>query len=351
MTHILNFNRWKALNESRKLKIYEAVEDCCKKSNPDLNLVELYWSDTSKTEEQKVQEINQYIQPVFDKAKQYYLTYIEGEWFTKKIKEKISSGSVEGSQNPMTKWEDAEKSELISYINSIKVVNQLQCESRMAGYVNPSVPSEMNICIKTLCPTQDTGFLYDTIIHELKHGISAFFKSRGVKFLPNDAGGNITISASVPASYGNDADENSSRIQSLRIALGVDDMVSIENLVDLLKKNLEITHDDQKCRIEYDSSIMKIYVPILDRTKKSDSLLRIGTDKKRIFKITINGTSSSDFLYLFNVYSKHKGQKGEEDLIEIDLNKLFNYVQQFAKNDGSGSKNPGVKPIDTTDYA
>ena len=348
MTHILNFNRWKALNESRKLKIYEAVEDCCKKSNPDLNLVELYWSDTSKTEEQKVQEINQYIQPVFDKAKQYYLTYIEGEWFTKKIKEKIALGQIEGTQNPMTKWEDVEKSELISYLNGIKIVNQLQCESRVAGYVYPESPSDMNICIKTLCPTQDTGFIYDTIIHEIKHGISAFFKSKGVKFLPDDAQGN-RIPNPNRSGYGNDSDENSSRVQMLRIALGTDDMVSIENLIDLLKKNVEIKYLNQKCKIEYDNNIMKIYAPN-EAMPPPRSLLEIGSDKNRKWKIKIKEKEGSDFLYLFNVYAK-LNNGGTENIIEIDLNKLFNYVQQFAKNDGSKSKNPGVKRVDSADYA
>ena len=73
--------------------IKEDVDDACKLKNINLNTLESYWEDTTKTEQEKITEVENFVKPIFTEAKNYMLKYIESDWFNKKVQEKIGKGS------------------------------------------------------------------------------------------------------------------------------------------------------------------------------------------------------------------------------------------------------------------
>ena len=73
--------------------ISEEVDDACKLKNINLTTLEYYWENQSKTEQEKIKEVENFVTPIFTEAKNYMSKYIESEWFNKKVEEKIGKGS------------------------------------------------------------------------------------------------------------------------------------------------------------------------------------------------------------------------------------------------------------------
>jgi hypothetical protein len=72
--------------------IKEEVDGDCELKNINLNTLESYWEDTTKTEQEKITEVENFVKPIFTDAKNYMLNYIESDWFNKKVQEKIDKG-------------------------------------------------------------------------------------------------------------------------------------------------------------------------------------------------------------------------------------------------------------------
>ena len=56
--------------------IKEDVDDACKLKDINLNTLESYWEDTTKTEQEKITEVENFVKPIFTEAKNYMLKYI-----------------------------------------------------------------------------------------------------------------------------------------------------------------------------------------------------------------------------------------------------------------------------------
>jgi predicted RNA-binding protein with EMAP domain len=118
--------------------------------------------------------------------------------------------------------------------------------------------------------------------------------------------------------------ENSSRIQNLRVFLGVDDFVSVENLKNLLEKSLTVKsykNLEQNLDVKYTNNILNIYTNFIFENKNPFS---------GYILLYFNGQKSIDIPALFsNFYTITKREIG--DIVNVDLEKLFYYLQQFAK--------------------
>ena len=79
--------------------IKEEVDDACKLKNINLDTLQSYWEDKSKTEQEKITEVENFVKPFFTEAKTYMLKYIDSDWFNKKVQEKIGKGSKFNTEN------------------------------------------------------------------------------------------------------------------------------------------------------------------------------------------------------------------------------------------------------------
>ena len=305
----------------------ETKDNCLDVTKSDDDLLKKYWDDKSKTEEEKIKEIIKYVEPIFNDSKNYYNTYIEGDWFTKKIEEKINLSN----KNPLKKlnkknittWGNEEKTDLKNFINLIEISYVNRCEEGQAGFVMAMMFNIVNICVKSIYPSEDKSYIYQVIIHEIKHTINSYFMEKGIKILPKNVPGPIITNKKT--AYSKSSEENSSRIQNLRILLGTDDFESIENFIKLLKDKLVIKNEKIQppiiCNIEYNNKEMKINTEFDVDTETKNLLLNLS--------FYFDGKNNVDVRYLFNAYST-VSKTTNEVLINVNLENIFNYAQEFA---------------------
>jgi len=155
------------------------------------------------------------------------------------------------------------------------------------------------------------------LVHEFNHCLSLYFISKGVDYLPEDAKG-PQVSVSNYTNYGNTSIENASRVQNLKRLLGVDDFGTLDNFIKLIKDNVKIKSGNNLYNVYYENNLMKIAF------KGAEDITLLD------FELFINDTDAYDVKILFN--TEAKTVKDEYDTyIEVDLNKIYNYSQEFAK--------------------
>lgn len=355
--------------------IKEEVDDACKLKNINLNTLESYWGDTTKTEQEKIREVENFVKPIFTEAKNYMLKYIESDWFNKKVQEKIGKGSkfnnndlekykkivtswqekvkkLENTNNQeltkaketleffsnmvkeeeaklqgtITSWGQTQKNELKNFLNSVNLVFSLTCDDSTGGFVIKGEYSKLNFCVKNVFPSDvNKNSIMLILVHEFNHCLSGYFISKGVDYLPEDAKG-PQISVNTNTDYGNSATENSSRVQNLKRLLGVDDFGTLDNFIKLIKDNVKIKSGDNVFNVVYENNLMKI--PF----KSTEDITLLN------FKLFINDTDAHDVKTLFNTASKTVRDE-YDSYVEVDLNKIYNYAQEFAKTNTSSDLN------------
>ena len=347
--------------------IKEEVDDACKLKNINLNTLQSYWEDKSKTEQEKITEVENFVKPFFTEAKTYMLKYIDSEWFNKKVQEKIGKGSkyntddlekykkqvinwqnkVNGLKNAnipelqkaketleffndmvkeeevklqgvITAWDNKQKNELKNFLNSVNLVFSLTCDDSTGGFVFKGEYSKLNFCVKNVFPSDvNKNSIMLILVHEFNHCLSGYFISKGVDYLPEDAKG-PQVSVSTDTNYGNASNENASRVQNLKRLLGVDDFGTLDNFIKLIKDNVKIKSGNNVFNVAYENNLMKIPFKSVEDITLLD------------FKLFINDTDAHDVKTLFN--TEAKTVKDEYDsYIEVDLNKIYSYSQEFAK--------------------
>lgn len=356
--------------------IKEEVDDACKLKNINLNTLESYWGDKTKTEQEKITEVENFVKPIFTEAKNYMLKYIESDWFNKKVQEKIGKGSKFNSndlekykkivtswqekvkklentnnqeltkaketleffskmvkeeeaklQGTITSWGQTQKNELKNFLNSISLGFDLTCEELTGGFVYEDEYSKVNFCTKNIFPNEiNKNEVLLILVHEFNHCLSFYFIHKGVDYLPEDAKG-PQLPFSTDANYGNESIENASRVQNLKRLLGVTDFGTLENFIKLIKDNVKIKNNNQVHKnVVYEDNLMKI--PFV--SKNDVTLLD--------FDFFINDTNAWDVKLLF--YTQSKTVRDEYDsYVEVDLNKIYNYAQEFAKTNTSSDLN------------
>lgn len=338
--------------------------------------VSVYWNDTSKTEDQKVQEIKKAIDPVIDKAKKYFYNYINGDWFKSKITEKINSSNKEltdkkkelenlekqlekqgptpdteryldcpeiqisilkdkirliekKNESKMKSYDQKEISDLKTYIKNIVVNMTTQdspCDSALGFHKN----YEVYFCVKNFEPKM-TNEMMTVAVHEIKHAIVYYIeKKRMVPIIPDDIKLNINIQVDPDTQIHSQLGvERIALVQNLRRILGVDDFISADNLKKLFKKNIDV-YSDKKLKINYsDDNIMRIYT---DKNYGKENLLLLKTnDGFSVFGFYIKNKYASELKEILSPYSNTINIDGE-DVIQIDLNEVFKNLQSLAKS-------------------
>ena len=361
--------------------IKEEVDGDCELKNINLNTLESYWEDTTKTEQEKITEVENFVKPIFTDAKNYMLNYIESDWFNKKVQEKIDKGpkfdnyeleiynSVKRSltywqeqvkklentdneeltkakkrleffsnmvkekeaklQGVITSWGQTQKNELKNFLNSVILVFDLTCSAKIGGFVYEDDYSKLYFCTKNVFPNEiNKNEVLRILVHEFNHCLSLYFIHKSVDYLPEDAKGPQLVS-STDANYGNSSFENASRVQNLKRLLGVTDFGTLDNFIKLIKDNVKLKDTVNLIyNPVYENNIMKI--PFNGLGKKNVTLLN--------FNFFINDTNARDVKLLFYTQSKTV-EDGYNSYIEVDLNKIYNYAQEFAKTNTSSDLN------------
>jgi len=356
--------------------IKEEVDDACKLKNINLNTLESYWGNKTKTEQEKITEVENFVKPIFTEAKNYMLKYIESDWFNKKVQEKIGKGSKFNSndlekykkivtswqekvkklentnnqeltkaketleffsnmvkeeeaklQGVITSWGQTQKNELKNFLNSISLGFDLTCEELTGGFVYEDEYSKVNFCTKNIFPNEiNKNEVLLILVHEFNHCLSFYFIHKSVDYLPEDAKG-PQLPSSSDDNYGNISIENASRVQNLKRLLGVTDFGTLENFIKLIKDNVKIKNNNQIHKnVVYEDNLMKI--PFV--SKNDVTLLD--------FDFFINDTNAWDVKLLFNTASKTVRDE-YDSYVEVDLNKIYNYAQEFAKTNTSSDLN------------
>lgn len=357
--------------------IKEEVDDACKLKNINLNTLESYWGNKTKTEQEKITEVENFVKPIFTDAKNYMLNYIESDWFNKKVQEKIDKGpknyeletykknltywqeqvkKLENTDNEeltkaketleiyskllkkkeaelqgktITTWEQTQKNELKNFLNSVILVFDLTCSAKIGGFVYEDDYSKLYFCTKNVFPNEiNKNEVLRILVHEFNHCLSFYFIYKSVDYLPEDAKGPQLVS-STDANYGNSSFENASRVQNLKRLLGVTDFGTLDNFIKLIKDNVKLKDTVNLIyNPVYENNIMKI--PFNGLGKKNVTLLN--------FNFFINDTNARDVKLLFYTQSKTV-EDGYNSYIEVDLNKIYNYAQEFAKTNTSSDLN------------
>jgi hypothetical protein len=357
--------------------IKEEVDGACELKNINLNTLESYWTATTKTEQEKITEVENFVKPIFTDAKNYMLNYIESDWFNKKVQEKIDKGpknyeletykknltywqeqvkKLENTDNEeltkaketleiyskllkkkeaelqgktITTWEQPQKNELKNFLNSVILVFDLTCSAKIGGFVYEDDYSKLYFCTKNVFPNEiNKNEVLRILVHEFNHCLSFYFIYKSVDYLPEDAKGPQLVS-STDANYGNSSFENASRVQNLKRLLGVTDFGTLDNFIKLIKDNVKLKDTVNLIyNPVYENNIMKI--PFNGLGKKNVTLLN--------FNFFINDTNARDVKLLFYTQSKTV-EDGYNSYIEVDLNKIYNYAQEFAKTNTSSDLN------------
>ena len=325
--------------------ISEESDEGCKVKNVNQNELDEYWGELKKLngfnlqtarpelyelEKEKFKEVESFVTPILDTAKNYYLDYIQKDWFNKKVEEKINN-TPNNNKKIIKSWGETEKTDLKNFINSVKLLFIPYPCTNTLGSVYPDKYDTIYFFTKCTYPNEKNKKEIEMIlIHEFDHCVSFFFKtSKGIDFIPKDAKGPDYPNIFKP-NYGNDSIENSARIKNLKRELGVDFFESTDNLKNLLvKKNINfIDKEGNLCKIIYENNKMVIY----KTENMSEKINDLG-----YFSFLVNNGKFSDIAVLFRSFSEPIYKQNSEDkntIIgwDIDLNKLFNYQQKFAQN-------------------
>ena len=344
--------------------IKEEVDDACKLKNINLNTLQSYWEDKTKTEQEKITEVENFVKPFFTEAKTYMLKYIDSEWFNKKVREKIGKGSKYNTedlekykklvikwqnkvnelknanipelqkakehleffnemvkeeevklQGVITAWDNKQKNKLKNFLNSVNLVFSLTCDDSTGGFVIKGEYSKLNFCVKNVFPSDvNKNSIMLILVHEFNHCLSGYFISKGVDYLPEDAvGPQLPNYWNTNYNYGNDSHENASRVQNLKRLLGVTDFGTLDNFIKLIKDNVKIKSGYIVYKVVYENNLMKI--PFNGMGTKNITLLS--------FEFFINDTDAYDVKLLFNTAAKTV-EDGYNGYIEVDLNKIYN---------------------------
>jgi hypothetical protein len=326
----MNLNEQISRMKSMMGIIVEKVDSGCKVKHTDFNPVEIFWEDKTKTEDQKIKEIENFVKPFMVSAIDYYSKYVESEWFNKKVQEKINSshGAL------ITTWGDKEKNDLKTFIKNLKLIFNANCESGVLGYVQGESYDTVNFCAKEISPNQIyASEVNQLLIHEISHSLGFYFAIKKVKFMPKNAKGpNVSkFLGRGYGQYGNDAWENAARIQTLKNMLNVDDFGTIDSFVKLIKDNLKIKHTKlPKPDYKIENNSIKINVNNIS-DKKEKSVLSFDFFIKDI-------AMDTDLALLFNTASSKVVENNEEYTV-IDLSKIYNYTQEFAKINNNNQTN------------
>ena len=201
------------------------------------------------------------------------------------------------------------------------------CNKSVGGFVKEDEYSKVNFCTKNIFPNEtNKNEVLLILVHEFNHCLSFYFISKGVDYLPEDAKG-TQVSVSSNTDYGNASIENASRVQNLKRLLGVTDFGTLENFIKLIKDNVKIKINNQvHNNVVYEDNLMKI--PFV--SKNDVTLLN--------FDFFINDTNAYDVRLLFNTESKTVRDE-YDSYFEVDLNKIYNYAQEFAKTNTSSDLN------------
>jgi len=220
----------------------------------------------------------------------------------------------------ITIWDNEQKNELKNFLNSVNLVFSLTCDDSTGGFVTKGEYSKLNFCVKNVFPSDvNKNSIMLILVHEFNHCLSGYFISKGVDYLPEDAKG-PQVSVSTETNYGNTSNENASRVQNLKRLLGVDDFGTLDNFIKLIKDNVKIKSGDNVFNVVYENNLMKI--PF----KSAEDITLLD------FKLFINDTDAYDVKLFFNTESKTVRDE-YDSYVEVDLNKLYNYSQEFAKID------------------
>ena len=329
--------------------IKEEVDDACKLKHVDPITLEKYWEDKSKTEQEKIMEVENFVKPFFTQARTYMLKYIDSEWFNKKLIE-FTNGD----------WGDKQKKELKDFINNVNLVfnsDHIICQPKVGGFVNEDKYSNVNFCTKNIFPNgvnKNEGIL--VLVHEFDHCISFYFKNIGVSnYLPPNTDSKWyreRYSKESDEDYGKSNREHSARIKTLKRLLNVTDFGTLNNFIKLIKDNVKFSGQDDKVvidKVEYDGNLIKIYGK---NDKKSDKRL-----KWIDVRININNIDAIDVWWLFNEFAEDPEMVNKYDfyrkksemttsdatsvghymidlnlsLLKINLKEIYDYSIQFAK--------------------
>jgi len=324
--------------------INEESDEGCKVKNVNQDELDKYWGELKRLngfnlqntrpnlyelEKEKLKEVESFVNPIFDTAKNYYLDYIQKDWFNKKIEEKINN-TPNNDKKIIKSWDETEKTNLKNFINSVKLLFIPYPCNNTLGQVYPNKFDTILFYAKCTYPNEKNKKETEaTLIHEFDHCISYYFITKGINFIPEDAKGPEYPSIFKP-NYGNDSIENSARIKNLKRELGVDFFESIDNLKNLLvKKNVNfIDKEGNLSKIIYENNKMVIYKP----ENMSEKINDLG-----YFSFLVNDSKFYDITILFRSFSEPIYKQNPEDKNTIigwnvDLNKLFNYQQEFAQN-------------------
>ena len=350
---------------------------------------EEYWDSDKKSEEEKIKEIVDKIDPIFKKVKEYYSKYFNSEYFISKIKEKFEKSKKS--------WDSPNLKSLMDFLNSITYLTYPPLEwpkgksYYAVAWVSPDKNSVINYNLDRIGYIELEKWEYDiyrTTIHEMRHCIDEYFSQQGIDIVPGKEdrlstlylkrkkGGELNpeeikelTSAEEESNkiksteewekkmYIPSTMENSARIQELKSFLEVDDFISPENLKKLLEDKLRAYQSAKKVDYkgsspeelgldEYDGKYYKALEDNypLEIDFKGEGILNIKLKEKGdilciYFKFNKEGKEIKDENNTVKKLFMNFLDDGEENEIKINLNKLYNHSLEFAKNDSNKEEN------------
>ena len=341
-----------------------------------------YWNvntpdeSTNKLQiDQKINSIKEKINPIFKRAKEYYIKYTGSPYFTEKIGEK--------SKKQGRKWGPANKASLDKFINSIYYLtcppnDSFGVPDGVLGWVTLTVWDKkagkyvpaynlININLNVLTNNFSEKQMLDVLVHEMRHCIDHYFTNQGLDIVPgvDDYSALLQLVSTVynrkltpqenkflsnyigarrknfEEKYISDELENSARYQGLKYHMGVDDFGTFENFISLLKKNLTAEY---KTWDEKNLTYKKIKDIELEFTEDEKLKFPNDPENRAFFFYDRKKTESSplgdigDFDF-GDLIINFKEKSTNENEIVINLNKLYNHSLEFAKNDSNKEEN------------
>jgi len=341
-----------------------------------------YWNvntpdeSTNKLQiDQKINSIKEKINPIFKRAKEYYIKYTGSPYFTEKIGEK--------SKKQGRKWGPANKASLDKFINSIYYLtcppnDSFGVPDGVLGWVTLTVWDKkagkdvpaynlININLNFLTNNFSEKQMLDTLVHEMRHCIDLYFTNQGLDIVPgvDDYSALLQLVSTVynrkltpqenkflsnyigarrknfEEKYISDELENSARYQGLKYHMGVDDFGTFENFISLLKKNLTAEY---KTWDEKNLTFKKIKDIELEFTEDEKLKFPNDPENRAFFFYDRKKTESSplgdigDFDFGDLIINFKEKSTNENEMV-INLNKLYNHSLEFAKNDSNKEEN------------
>ena len=341
-----------------------------------------YWNvntpdeSTNKLQiDQKINSIKEKINPIFKRAKEYYIKYTGSPYFTEKIGEK--------SKKQGRKWGPANKASLDKFINSIYYLTCPPNDSSgvpdgVLGWVTLTVWDKkagkyvpaynlININLNVLTNNFSEKQMLDVLVHEMRHCIDHYFTNQGLDIVPgvDDYSALLRLVSTVynrkltpqenkflsnyigarrknfEEKYISNELENSARYQGLKYHMGVDDFGTFENFISLLKKNLTAEY---KTWDEKNLTYKKIKDIELEFTEDEKLKFPNDPENRPFFFYDRKKTESSplgdigDFDFGHLIINFKEKSTNENEMV-INLNKLYNHSLEFAKNDSNKEEN------------